>query len=138
MTASCSRLGKSLQGIGVSCRFRRQLRRARIVWASPGIRWARQAKTWEFADGLTAVLQAPGPVSSPRASRDDRVGKKRVLKEGACGAAVTALLAPRVGMFAYVYLGWPKPGLAPRQAGGRAGLAAPVHTPGLPVGLAAI
>jgi hypothetical protein len=35
--------------------------------------WGRQAKTWEFADGLTAVLQAPGPASPPAG----RAGKKR-------------------------------------------------------------
>jgi hypothetical protein len=29
----------------------------------PGIRWGRQAKTWEFADALGATLRAPGPVS---------------------------------------------------------------------------
>jgi hypothetical protein len=41
----------------------------------PGIRWGRQAKTWEFADGLSAVLQAPGPASPPLRGRADRSPK---------------------------------------------------------------
>jgi hypothetical protein len=44
----------------------------------PGVRWGRQAKTWEFADGLTAALRALGPVSPPsagRAGRSSKVGR---------------------------------------------------------------
>jgi hypothetical protein len=38
----------------------------------PGIRWGRQAKTWEFADVLGATLRAPGPASAPPAGRSSR------------------------------------------------------------------
>jgi hypothetical protein len=41
----------------------------------PGIRWGRQAKTWEFADGLSAVLRAPELPSL--VGRVGRVGKNK-------------------------------------------------------------
>jgi hypothetical protein len=54
----------------------------------PGIRWGRQAKTWEFADGLTAVLQAPGQELPSVVGRAGRVTKDRD-KRHASGARAT-------------------------------------------------
>jgi hypothetical protein len=43
----------------------------------PSVRWGGQARTWEFADGLTAALRAPGPASPPpgRVGRGPKVGQ---------------------------------------------------------------
>jgi hypothetical protein len=43
----------------------------------PGIRWGRQAKTWEFADGLTAVLRSPEQELPSLVGRAGRVSKNK-------------------------------------------------------------
>jgi hypothetical protein len=41
------------------------------------VRWGRQARTWDFADGVAAALGAPKPPSTSFRSRSGRVVKKR-------------------------------------------------------------
>jgi hypothetical protein len=43
----------------------------------PSVRWGRQARTWELADGLTAALRAPGPLVQPPPGRVGRGPKAR-------------------------------------------------------------